>query len=216
MKSNDKLSCIDCGIMNCGRLENAFPNFCLTTKHSSERDATRTVYQQNELFGKMARVSGEIEGLCYGKTTRVEEIILFAQKMNMKKIGIACCRGLMEEAKIFARILKAKGLESYGVMCKVGAIDKPEIGIPAEHKVLPEAHESICNPLLQAEILNLENTELNVIVGLCVGHDSLFTQHSKAPVTTLIVKDRVLGHNPAAALYNCNSFYSKLLIKESK
>jgi uncharacterized metal-binding protein len=41
-----------------------------------------------------------------------------------------------------------------------------------------------------------------VIIGLCVGHDMLFTSNSKAPVTTLIVKDRMLGHNPIIALYS--------------
>jgi uncharacterized metal-binding protein len=30
----------------------------------------------------------------------------------------------------------------------------------------------------------------------------LFTMTSKAPVTTLIVKDRLLGHNPVIALYS--------------
>lgn len=28
------------------------------------------------------------------------------------------------------------------------------------------------------------------------------TKHSQAPVTTLVVKDRVLAHNPAGALYS--------------
>ncbi|NLB83780.1 MAG: metal-binding protein, partial [Synergistaceae bacterium] len=27
-------------------------------------------------------------------------------------------------------------------------------------------------------------------------------RHSKAPVTTFVVKDRVLGHNPVAVLYS--------------
>ena len=39
--------------------------------------------------------------------------------------------------------------------------------------------------------LNKEETDLNILVGLCVGHDSLFYKYSKAPVTTLVVKDRV-------------------------
>ena len=59
----------------------------------------------------------------------------------------------------------------------------------------------MCNPIGQAEMLNEAGTELNIICGLCVGHDAIFTMHCKAPVTTLIAKDRVLGHNPAAALY---------------
>ena len=51
-------------------------------------------------------------------------------------------------------------------------------------------------------VLARDGTDLNVMVGLCMGHDIIFTQHSKSPVTNLIVKDRVLGHNPAAAIYS--------------
>lgn len=38
-----------------------------------------------------------------------------------------------------------------------------------------------------------------VVMGLCVGHDSLFHQHAKAPCTTLAVKDYRSGHNPIFA-----------------
>ena len=50
-----------------------------------------------------------------------------------------------------------------------------------------------------------------MLVGLCVGHDAIFTRHSKAPATTFIVKDRVLGHNPAAALYTAKFYYKRIL-----
>ena len=59
-----------------------------------------------------------------------------------------------------------------------------------------------------------EKTDLNVVVGLCVGHDSLFMKYSKAPVTTLITKDRVTGHNPAAPLYLSKFYYAKLFNEE--
>ena len=75
----------------------------------------------------------------------------------------------------------------------------------------PGNFEAFCNPILQAEILNKAGTELNIIMGLCVGHDTLFIKHSKAPVTYLIVKDRVLCHNPAGALYTTGSYYKRLL-----
>ncbi|MEZ4527485.1 MAG: DUF1847 domain-containing protein [Desulfobacterales bacterium] len=45
----------------------------------------------------------------------------------------------------------------------------------------------------QAMVLNQESTELNVMLGLCVGHDSLFLKYAKALCTVLVVKDRVLG-----------------------
>jgi uncharacterized metal-binding protein len=126
---------------------------------------------------------------------------------------VATCIGLLEESKIFIKILKANELKAYTVICKVGSVDKTQIGIPEELKVQKGSYEAICNPILQAKLLNRQKTDLNVIVGLCVGHDSLFMRHSKAPVTTLITKDRVLGHNPAAALYNTGYYYKKLLEK---
>jgi uncharacterized metal-binding protein len=67
----------------------------------------------------------------------------------------------------------------------------------------------MCNPILQARLLNRAKTDLNVVIGLCVGHDSLFYRYSEAYVTTLVTKDRVTGHNPAAALYTSHSYYKK-------
>lgn len=51
-----------------------------------------------------------------------------------------------------------------------------------------------CNPAEQARILGELGTQLNIVMGLCVGHDSVFYKHSQAPCTTFVVKDRVLGH----------------------
>jgi uncharacterized metal-binding protein len=96
----------------------------------------------------------------------------------------------------------------------VGSLDKSEVGIPDELKIQKGCHEALCNPILQARILNERGTDLNVIVGLCVGHDSLFIKHSKALVTTLVTKDRVLAHNPAAALYTTGFYYKRLLEEE--
>jgi uncharacterized metal-binding protein len=95
-------------------------------------------------------------------------------------------------------------------------VDKTAIGIPEKLKIKPGCHEALCNPVLQAQLLNAQKTDLNVVVGLCVGHDSLFMKHSEAPVTTLITKDRVLGHNPAAALYTSNFYYKRLMEADEK
>ncbi len=69
----------------------------------------------------------------------------------------------------------------------------------------------MCNPILQAKTLNNEKTDLNVIIGLCVGHDSLFYKYSNALCTTLVTKDKVLAHNPVGALYQTDTYYKKLL-----
>ncbi|HWR05958.1 DUF1847 domain-containing protein [Sporomusa sp.] len=214
-KTDKKLSCSDCGVLNCHTRTKSFPQFCLTTNaDKAELENIVELYRGDNLMARIARSAAEIEGLYYGKLTRVEEIIAFAKRLGARKIGIATCAGLINETKIFAQILEAKGLESYSVLCKVGSIDKSRIGIPDELKINKGCHESLCNPVMQAKLLNNEQTDLNVINGLCVGHDSLFIQYSKAPVTTLITKDRVTGHNPAAALYTSGFYYKRLLQEE--
>lgn len=211
-KDTKNLSCTDCGVINCYHKEKSFPEFCLTTNLDREvLEEAKSVYRNDEDVLALTKAAAEIEGLYYGKITRVEEIILFAKRMGAKKIGIATCVGLINESKIFAKIVKAQGLESYCAICKVGAMDKTEIGIEEDLKIEKGGHESACNPVLQAMLLNKEKTDLNVIVGLCVGHDSLFMKFSEAPVTTLITKDRVLAHNPAGALYTTGFYYKKLL-----
>lgn len=219
-KELNHLSCTDCSIYNCKSRSKQFPGFCLTTKdnegHSIADDIEeiKLYLQGDEQDAVVARASAQVEGVFYGKLTRVEEIIEFANRISAKKIGIATCAGLIEEAKIFAEILKAKGLESYSAICKVGSVDKAEIGILEEHKIRPGTHEAMCNPILQARILNYQKTDLNVVIGLCVGHDSLFTKYSDALVTTLVTKDRVTGHNPVAALYTAHSYYNRLRQKK--
>lgn len=147
---------------------------------------------------KAARQQGKIIPV----RPRIREIAEFAKKIGAKKIGMAFCSGLAEEASKAQAILEGHGLDVVSVICSCGGIDKQEVGIPAEYKIrAPEKFESSCNPLLQAELLNQAGTAFNVLVGLCVGHDMLFTKHSAAPVTTLIVKDRFTGHNPLVSLY---------------
>jgi uncharacterized metal-binding protein len=73
----------------------------------------------------------------------------------------------------------------------------------------------MCSPITQAEILNNEGVDFNILVGLCVGHDSLFIKYAQAPVTVLVAKDRVFGHNPVAGLYQAGAYYRKLLRKET-
>jgi len=206
------LSCINCSSLNCYRQGKSFPDFCLTTQVSQKRlDDINALYRSDAPAGKMARAAAEVEGEFYGKLTRVEEIVEFAKKIGAHKIGIATCIGLINESKIFQKVLEAKGLDSYSVICKVGSVDKADIGILETRKVQPGCHEALCNPILQAQLLNEQQTDLNVIVGLCVGHDSLFIKYAEAPVTTLITKDRILGHNPAAALYTSGFYYQRIL-----
>ena len=173
---------------------------------------------------EFARQASIQEAECYmnlpeGLTTRyprVEEIARFAKKMGYKKLGIASCLGLKDEAEILTEILENRGFEVVSVCCKAGAIPKERIGITEEQKIKgPGSFEAMCNPITQAKILNDAGTEFNILVGLCVGHDSLFFKYAEAPVTVLVAKDRVFGHNPVMGLYLAHSpYYRKLLRKE--
>jgi uncharacterized metal-binding protein len=142
------------------------------------------------------------EGRIIPVRPRIREVAEFAKKVKAKKIGLAFCIGLADEANRASIILESHGLEIISIVCSCGSLDKTEVGIPLEYKIKnPDNFEAACNPLLQAEVLNRLDTSFNILVGLCVGHDMLFTQHSKSPVTTLIVKDRLTGHNPVISLY---------------
>jgi uncharacterized metal-binding protein len=210
--SADK-SCSDCKVRRCYRQDKSAPAFCLTEAEANAEGvaATRALYAGSSRDAKLARAAAEVEGEYYGRLTRLEETIVFARKIGAKKLGIASCLGLLDEASQYADIVRTAGLDARTVICKVGSIDKTEIGLPEEKKVCPGVHEACCNPILQAKVLNDWGADLNVMVGLCVGHDALFNKHSRAPVVTFIVKDRVLGHNPAAALYTSKFYYKRVL-----
>lgn len=209
-KTQHELCCTDCGLYNCRHHKTKYPPFCLTTEKVSKEDMDEviSIYSSDTIDGKMAQGSACIEGENFMQKTRVEETVMFIKAIGAKKVGIATCAGLIEEAKTFAKILKKNDIEYYSVICKVGSTDKSAMGIKEESKIEPGSFEPMCNPIMQAKLLNRAHTDLNIIIGLCVGHDSLFIKYSEAPVTTLITKDRVLGHNPVAALYS--GYYKNL------
>jgi uncharacterized metal-binding protein len=155
-----------------------------------------------------------VRGALMAVRPRIKEIIEFAKLINAKKLGVAFCAGLQDEASRTVAFLEEAGFTVASVRCKCGATDKTELGVAKKYKIgSPSQFEAACNPIVQAWLLNEAGTDINIIVGLCVGHDMLFTMHSKAPVTTLIVKDRLLGHNPVIALY---SNYHKDILKMQK
>jgi len=145
------------------------------------------------------------------KLPRIEELIQFARKCGYRKLGIAHCGGLIKEAGMLAEILQSNGFEVISVQCKAGAVPKEEIGIQQHEKVAgPEKWETMCNPIAQAMLINRAEIDLAIMLGLCIGHDTLFIKYCSVPLTVLAVKDRLLAHNPLAALYLSETYYSRL------
>jgi uncharacterized metal-binding protein len=147
--------------------------------------------------------------------SRLEEIMEFAQRMDFKKLGVAYCNAVQFEAGLLVPILENRGFEVVSVSCKCGSVPKEKLGIEDWEKVRPGSFEAMCHPIAQAEILNNYKTDLNILLCLCVGHDSLFLKRSKAPCTVLAAKDRVFGHAPLMALYQSKSYHRRVLAKES-
>lgn len=197
------------------------PPFCPMRLFPDVIDRAMREYDRAEVQ-EFARLASVQEFECYERTEeglrtkfpRIEELTQFAGKCGYRRLGIAFCLGLRNEARILTDILENKGFEVISVCCKCGATAKERIGIEPEQKIGgPDLWESMCNPIVQAEVLNAEKVDLAVMLGLCIGHDTLLIKYCRVPITVLAVKDRVTGHNPLAALYLSQSPYYRRLLR---
>jgi uncharacterized metal-binding protein len=175
---------------------------------------TSRSYSQDELHGHWPRADrpgsyGGEEGLLAmtgGRgnarlMSRLAEAMDVAHRLGVTHIGFTFCVGFKEEAKTLTRILEINDFQVSSACCKTGATPKEEFGIRDEEKVRPGRAEMICNPVAQAELLNRDNVQFAFVLGQCVGHDAATFRHLRAPSVCLVAKDRVLGHNPVAALH---------------
>lgn len=124
--------------------------------------------------------------------SRLRELIDFCRLSGFRKLGIATCAGVLVYGARLARLLEEAGFEVFIINCKESGLKASELN--------EELHGPSCDPLSQAEYLNGKGTELNIIVGLCLGHGLLFEKHSAAPMTTFLVKDFATGHKTAESL----------------
>jgi uncharacterized metal-binding protein len=193
---------------------------CPTVIMKKVLDEAREEYKKPETY-ELARQASIQEGECFAGRERkpfvahtvkprIQEICEFATKMGYTRLGLVFCMGLFKEASTVGEILKGHGFELVSVCCKAGCVPKEEIGIKEDEKIRIGEHETMCNPVFQAKLLNDSKTQFNVLLGLCVGHDSLFFKYATALSTVLAVKDRVTGHNPLAAIYISQTYYEWL------
>lgn len=190
--------CASCKIHACstGDFSKA-PKSCPSL--SDDMESISSLYKEEENY-KIANTSAVVVKDRYGSKTRLEETIDFARQCHYENIGLAFCIGLSKEAEILNKVLISNGLKVNSLICKTGHLSRELIGIENN----PVA---MCNPIAQAKFLNEAKTDLNIILGLCVGHDTLFIKYSEAPVTVFAVKDRVLCHNPLGAIYQADAYY---------
>ena len=210
----DSPRCVRCSSLRCSAREKSakVPASCPTEKYADlvERVVEEYRLPQNQAinagwFAVLSRVLDPEKRREKWSWTRLDEIMAYARAREMTRLGIATCYALMPESRALADILEENGFEVVSVSCLCGEMSPRDIGVPGD---------IACNPILQAEVLNREGTELNIMMGLCIGHDILFLKYCKAETTPLVVKDRSLGHNPVAALYQSQGFFRDRFFKK--
>ena len=222
--SQELAGCARCPIQTKDRLcqteDGKSPSFCPTNNYQAVVDAAAEELKKPDIleFARQASIQ-ESEGYANRELgyehvkpvkPRIQETIEFARRMNYKRLGLAFCLGLRPEAKIVEKLFASQGFEVVSALCKMGRTPKEDIGVRDDQKINIGCFESMCNPIAQAFVMNEEKTEFNIIMGLCVGHDSLFLKYADAPCTVLAAKDRLLGHNPLAAIYTIDTYYRSL------
>jgi len=179
------LECATCRPYACrtGRIESA-PEACPMHGPFPAFERLYTSEATLRLAYHAARI--EAEGYC--RWTRIREVAELARRMGYQRIGIAHCRDMGREAALAGRYLLDWGLD-----------------------VIPADGARDCDPIGQAKAFAERGSDFNVIAGMCVGHDALFARHSHVPVTSLVVRDLRLRHNPVAALYTRKGYFKSAL-----
>ncbi len=199
--------CEHCGVAACEHPGRTAPTFCPEQGISDEtRSRVRSLYDEPEnrrIMEAAARVSAGT-----ANSTRVQDTIKFASYMGASRIGIAACTAMLKETAVLARLLRRAGFSVVALGCKLQENRAPDLGIDPACGV---GDCVICNPIMQALLLNEAKCDLNILMGICVGHDALFAKYSDAPAVTLVAKDFLAANNPCAVLYTADSVYKSKL-----
>lgn len=201
-------TCHKCNSINycaVGRASKILDNCPMKVSPQVEKEA-KNLYKTDEFVKQSTGIASIVEAKGYIHWPRLKDTVEYANGMGYKRLGLAFCVGMLQETKKIAEILEKYSFEILSVCCKTGSVKKTDVGVPEEYTMFSKTGYTIgwitCNPAAQALILNHHKTEMNIIIGLCVGHDITFTHLSKAPVTTLIAKDRSSPHDPTACLFS--------------
>jgi uncharacterized metal-binding protein len=211
MKEKTTTTCL-CKKMGCWRGDDkGIPSYCQANHYVAEIKKAKAVYTEPEVVDiyTAACVVGKKND---GYRPRIEEALDFAREMKFARVGFAACVAFGKELEVIRRLFEQAGIKVFSAGCQIGRSSATDRGLP-HLEAYPD--NSTCNPIAQAEILNKAQTQLNFIIGLCMGHDILFARYSRAPVSTLIVKDRLLGNNPAAAIYGWHARRSLFKLRRS-
>ena len=175
--------CTHCKHHSCRQLESC-------GAEAFDREVVRKEYQDPAIQSAVQTAAQLVDNGRAGILNRLQEIIEFARGSDYQKIGLAYCYGMEADARKVTELMRQSGFKVEAVSCTTGAIAQDEINTASS------IHNVSCNPLGQAAQLQSTSPDLVVMMGLCMGHDILFQQKLRMPMTTLVVKDRPNSHNP--------------------
>ncbi len=161
---------------------------------SFDQETVLETYRQQDEKSAVKAAARLVDGGRAGTLSRIEELVEFSKEMGYRHIGLAYCYGMEDIARCTGDILKESGFRVTGISCTVGALRQDQIN---QNSSLPGVS---CDPLGQAAQLKSQRVDLAVLIGLCLGHDMLFTRHYSGDMTTLVVKDRPFSHDPVKGI----------------
>lgn len=185
-------TCASCQKMGCvSRTRENMPVNC-PSLNDEMMGEVRESYSQ-EIDKQIAYESARTRIDASAPMTRLEESIDFARRSGYRSLGVAFCKMVKKDAEAVTKRLREEGFTVHSVMCRTGAISDEILEREGEQFIGQKGYETMCNPIGQAAVLKDAGTEFNLVMGLCVGHDTLFIRHSDTPMTILGVKDRKNG-----------------------
>lgn len=215
MRKRDKLGCSFCNGEPCrhGNFER-MPKNCPTLTSSEIVEDAIEEYRNDPASKQLCDTIWRSYLPYTRKQGRVEALVGFCHDLGIRKIGIATCVAFLECAQILEEILEAQGFQTITVCCQAGAVDSRVLGYDPASLGRQRERFTLCNPIAQAEILNEGQTEINIMLGLCLGHDMIFTRYAQAPTTVMAIKDYVYDHKPSTALLTRRHPVYKRLVNE--
>jgi len=181
------MNCVQCSPKYCRSTDS-----CGAEKFNTEELNLEYNDAQNQKIVQAA--AALVDNGLAGNLTRLQEMILFIKSMGYKKIGLAYCYGMEEQAGRLRHIFKNEGIQLSTVSCTVGGLSQKNVNSSSC------INNVSCNPIGQAKQLNAEGVDFVIVMGICLGHDVLLQKNLKADFTTFVVKDRVNNHKPLLAL----------------
>ena len=139
---------------------------------------------------KLWQAFGRLIGTGGAQKSRVEHIVDFSRSLGVKRLGIGSCLRYIKDARFLQRLFQEEGFQCTIIFCKVGGWQTKDIDVNKKTNWI------ICNPIGQALILNKLGCEVEITLGLCMGHEMIFNKYAEGYVTNLYVKEKISHERP--------------------